>query len=393
MKPVVTLLALLLVAVPAGAGTLTGTVRNATTGQPVAGQDVVLLSLQGGMEVAATARSGAGGRFQLDHPSLGAAPMLLRVTYKGVNYHENVPPGASAADVTIYEPTDDPRAFRVHSRFVVLQPNGPALLVGEEFLIVNASEPPVAYYKPDGTFEFFLPEGAELAQVSAWGPSGMPLVQGTMDKGGSRMAIAFPFRPGENGVRISYQMPYPGNRATVRVSSPYPAERVMLAAPPEVELAGAGFQPAGTEQGYALYARDALPPGATIEFTVSGAGSLAAEGGAEGAPGQAAASGSVQMMPPRLDSLKWVLIAGFGALFALGAIYLWRKPRMLGAAAPAGMAPAQAEVNRQVSHSLDELKDTLFRLELRRQAGTISEEDYAAEYARAQKQLRDLVKG
>jgi hypothetical protein len=50
-------------------------------------------------------------------------------------------------------------------------------------------------------------------------------------------------------------------------------------------------------------------------------------------------------------------------------------------------------MDRQVSHSLDELKDTLFRLELRRQAGTISEEDYARERSRAEKILRDLVRG
>ena len=39
------------------------------------------------------------------------------------------------------------------------------------------------------------------------------------------------------------------------------------------------------------------------------------------------------------------------------------------------------------------LKDTLFRLELRRQAGTISEEEYNQERARAEKVLRDLVRG
>jgi hypothetical protein len=46
-----------------------------------------------------------------------------------------------------------------------------------------------------------------------------------------------------------------------------------------------------------------------------------------------------------------------------------------------------------VQGSLDELKETLFRLELRRQAGTINEEDYELEHARIQKHLRELVKG
>ena len=51
------------------------------------------------------------------------------------------------------------------------------------------------------------------------------------------------------------------------------------------------------------------------------------------------------------------------------------------------------QVDAAVNTSLDSLKDTLFRLELRRQAGTISEEEYAQERARAEKVLRDLVRG
>jgi hypothetical protein len=43
--------------------------------------------------------------------------------------------------------------------------------------------------------------------------------------------------------------------------------------------------------------------------------------------------------------------------------------------------------------SLDALKDQLFRLELRRQAGTIGDEEYARERAKAEHVLRDLVRG
>jgi hypothetical protein len=43
--------------------------------------------------------------------------------------------------------------------------------------------------------------------------------------------------------------------------------------------------------------------------------------------------------------------------------------------------------------SLDALKDQLFRLELRRQAGTIGDEEYARERAKAEQVLRDLVRG
>jgi hypothetical protein len=50
-------------------------------------------------------------------------------------------------------------------------------------------------------------------------------------------------------------------------------------------------------------------------------------------------------------------------------------------------------VNAAVATSLEYLKDQLFRLELRHQAGTIPDEEYASERARAEKVLRDLVRG
>ena len=101
-------------------------------------------------------------------------------------------------------------------------------------------------------------------------------------------------------------------------------------------------------------------------------------------------------------------------MFALGAILLARKPVTVVANVTAGatesvpaakprkaqtspatqQAPVSfAQVDAAVGTSLDSLKDTLFRLELRRQAGTISEEEYARERARAEKVLRDLVRG
>ena len=62
-------------------------------------------------------------------------------------------------------------------------------------------------------------------------------------------------------------------------------------------------------------------------------------------------------------------------------------------AASASAATVASEVDREVRGSLDELKDSLFRLELRRQAGTISEEDYARERERIDATLRNLVRG
>ena len=393
-------LVVLLMASAAAAGTVSGVVRNGTNGAPAAGADVILLQLQGGMQAVANTKTDAQGRYHLEHPGIGRQPMLLRVNYRGVNFHQPVPPGRDTVAIEVFEPTADASVVQIASRMIALQPNGSVLLVGEEYTVQNRSKPPAAYYKAGGNFEFQVPEGAELAQVSAWGPSGMPVVQGTIDRGNHRFAIAFAFRPGDSGVRISYQMPYASNQAVVRAISPYAAQRVVVIAPPSLQVASLGLQPTGTEQGWNVYTRGGVPAGALFDISVSGtapppSASQEGEPEAQGRDSGGTAT-TVQALPNRLDNLKWVLVGGFGALFALGAGFLWRRragPVTDDGRAQAPQSVAAAKVTQDVNHSLDQLKDTLFRLELRRQAGTLSEEEYARERSRAEKVLRDLVKG
>jgi len=332
---------------------------------------------------------------------------------------------------------------------IVLQPNGSNLMVGEEYALQNQSQPPKAYFNEKGDFSFELPQGGQLGQVSSWGPSGMPVVQGTLDRGAGKYAIAYAFQPGDNGVRFSYQLPYPSNHTDVRLTSDYSVGRVMLVAPPTVQVNSAGFTPAGTEQGFNLYTRDSIPAGLPFDVSVSGTApppqaSQQGQGNDQDPEVNSRATAIVQALPNRLDSLRWVIIGGFAALFALGVLLLWRQPALARTAgampptpppgprkrkAPAAAAPHASAVAKQtfasvanaarsvwmaaqpartasavstadvssveseVQTGLDSLKDRLFRLELRRQAGTISEEDYARERARTEQILRELVRG
>ena len=234
--------------VPAGvaqAGTVHGTVKNGTTGKPAAGIEVILIQLQGGMQPVSNSKTDAQGQFIFDHPSLGAQPMLVRAVYRGVNFHQPVPPGTNELQLEVFDPTTDSKAIAVASRIVIFQPDGASLIVGEEYSVQNHSQPPQAYYRTDGNFEFTLPEKAELQQVAAWGPSGMPVVQATIDHGKNRYAVAFAFRPGESGVRYSYKLPYPGNTATVKIPSVYPGGRLLIVAPPTVQVPETGCNPRG----------------------------------------------------------------------------------------------------------------------------------------------------
>jgi hypothetical protein len=443
-------LLLIAFAAVASAGTVTGTIRNGTDGKIAAGVDVILIQLQGGMQPVVNTKSDAAGAFKFDFPAIGQQPMLIRAVYHGVMFHQPLPPGRDKVDVTVYEPSADSKIVNVGSRVVVFQPNGGNLLVGEEYALQNQSQPPKAFYNENGDFQFQLPQGSQLGQVSSWGPSGMPVVQGTKDRGKGKYAIAYAFQPGDNGVRFSYQLPYPSNHADLRLTSDYSVGRVMLVAPPSVTIKSEGFAAAGTEQGFNLYTRDSLPAGFPFDVSVSGTApppQASQEPGNDQDPSvNSRANETIQALPNRLDSLRWIIIGGFAALIAIGVLLLWRQPvlaQVSGAAdlrlpappvqgprkrkaqaapapppkasvaeqaktapVPAVSAAAQparsasavatAEVSgveAEVQNSLESLKDKLFRLELRRQAGTISEEDYARERARTEAVLRELVRG
>ena len=409
--------------------TVHGTVKNGTTGKPAPDVEVVLIQLQGGMQPVLNSKTDAQGKFTFDHPSIGAQPMLVRAVYRGINFHTALPPGRNELEVQVFEPSRDPKTIKVETHFVVFQPNGSTLEVGEEFAIRNDSQPAQAYFRPDGNFEFAIPEGASLKQIAAQGPSGMPVVQAPIDRGKNKYSVAYAFRPGENGVRFSYEIPYTGNAATIKLPTVYPGARLVLVAPPTVQVTGEGLQSGGQEQGMNLYSRDGLAANSTMAVSVSGtapppSGNDSADADAgpqnrEAQQGSGPASGAtIQVVPGRLDGLKWYIVGGFLCLFALMAMILARRPvvamagglsdgvavppspkppRKAGSSSTAAAASSPtanlAEVDAAVGTSLDALKDTLFRLELRRQAGTISEDEYNQERGRAEKVLRDLVRG
>jgi hypothetical protein len=415
----------------AEAGTVHGTVTNGTTGKPAVGVDVILIQLQGGMQPVANSKSDAKGEFTFDNPGLGAQPMLVRAVYHGINFHQPVPPGSSNVQVSVFEASTDAKTINVPSHVVVFQPSGATLIIGEEYQIENKSQPPQAYYRADGNFDFALPEKSQLQQVAASGPTGMPVVQAPIDKKNNRYSIAYAFRPGQSMVRYSYEIPYPGNAATVKISTIYPGGRLIVVAPPTMQVSGDGLAAGGQEQGMNLYGREDVPAGTLVAVNVSGtAPPPDAGGGAEqGQQGRDAQQGGgaggvpIQQVPGRLETLKLPLIVGFVVVFGLLAILLWRKPVVAyagptapeenesapkpkgtnaivasrastaTATVPTNGAASLADVDAAIGTSLDALKERLFRLELRHQAGTISEQEYAQERARAEKVLRDLVRG
>ena len=434
MRPhiLTTIFVTLLTASMASAGTVNGTVVNRTTGKPAPNVDLTLLSPTQGMREIASAKSDAEGRFTATSDAIGMGPVLIRATYHDVSFNTFLPPGRPEVEVEIYEISKDPKTISVSSHVVIFQPQGDRLVGAEEYSVQNGSQPPAAYFRTEGNFDFAIPENGTIGQVTTTSSMGMPVTQAAIDKGKGHFAIAYPIRPGQTNVRLSYELPYPNNSATLKLPATYPGMKLLVVAPPGVTVTGDGLTSAGQEQGMMVFAHDPLAAKAALSVSLSGVGSPQSTGGTgqgqdNAQEGNSRTGPEVTAAPSRLDDFKWYLLGGLAALFAMGAILLTRKqvvvaegsadrapsvkpaksmtpskskksppspqPTPSAASTNSNSSKAAAAIDQQVSVSMDSLKDQIFRLELRRQAGTISEEDYAREKAQVEKLLRDLVRG
>jgi hypothetical protein len=407
----------------AKAGTVTGTVTNATTGKPAAATEVILLSLQGGMSPVGNTKTDAQGQFTFDNPGIGAGPMLIRAVYKGVNFHQPLPPGTNTVAVTVFDISGDPKTVNVPSHLIIFQPNGTSLTVAEQLLVRNETKPPVAFFRADGNFQLTLPEKAELKQIAAAGPAGMPVSQTPIELGKDKYAFAFAFRPGDNEVRLAYELPYAGDTATIKLTPSHGEQRVILVVPPTVTVAGDQLNAAGQEQGMNLFEHTLAAGASAFTVKLSGTAPPPQESAPSGDAQQSANSRQggeenqgggvpIQVVPGRLDSMMLPVILILVIGFIIGGYLLSQKKIVVAggdgghvdvpaasaklnktAKTPEVTAPTMAAIDQQAATSLDSLKELIFKLELRKQAGTISDEEYAAERARAEKILRDLVRG
>jgi hypothetical protein len=200
---------------------------------------------------------------------------------------------------------------------------------------------------------------------------------------------------------------YPQNAATLRLGSPYAVQNVLVVAPPPVSVQGEGFASRGVEQGWNVFGRENVGAARVFELKVAGF-APPPQNDPNAPPPQGAAGGAtstgVSVVPQRLDNLKWVLLIGLGALFALGGFLLWKHTLLQPSAVSAGVSgtkqnagadsaasDAMKQIEQQALGSLDAVKELLLRIEIRKQAGTISEAEYQNERRRAEEMLRKFL--
>ncbi len=422
-------LAILLLSAFAAAQTLTGTVKNSTTGKPSSGDEVVLIKLGAGMEEVAHTKTDSKGNFTFKLED-GEGPHLVRAIHQGVTYHQMAPPGTTSVDLKVYDSGKKIDGIEVVADIMRLQVEQGQLEVTREFAVQNSSKPPRTQAN-DRNLEFYLPEGARITESSAVTEHGNPLkTTPQQEDERNRYSFDFPLRPGITQFQVSYQLQYSGS-ASIDPRSLYPLQHFVAILPKAMNFSPAGganfkFMNDPNQPDANVQLASATTAGQPLTFKVSGEGTLQARvEGSNGQGGGMAAGqsdsrpggglGAPSDAPDPLDQYRWYILGGFAVILVGGAIYISMRRRTTSAGGPATAAaqrPAENYVEYQTADAatpaagaaaplaaasssgmlLEGLKEELFQLEVERQQGKISPQEYDKTKAALDQTLQRALK-
>jgi hypothetical protein len=422
---------LLLALASAPAQTLSGTVTNGTTNKPAAGDEVILINLTTGMEIAANTKADSNGKFSFTLTG-GAGPHLIRAVHQGVTYHQMAPPGVNSVDVNVYDVATKVTGLSVTADVIRFQADSGSMQ-GVRLFVVNNTSSPAKTQMNDHNFEFYLPPGAKIEQVQARAPNGQPIgSEAAPQAEKNRYAINFPLRPGETQFQLEFTLPYTGE-IKIDPKPLYPAEHFVVVLPKTMQFKAANPQSFQSMQDpsqgdSSVEVARQTQPGQPLGFTLTGNGVITESPGsiASGAARQQDQMQQQQQQPDQpqtrdnrpggglgvpidapdaLQQYRWPILGAFALLLAIGGWVVTKRQPVTAVAAtstakpgaassghsaavhpttPTAPAPATSAVSAPAARSsmlLEALKEELFQLEVEKKQGKITSEDY--EKARA----------
>ncbi len=367
---------------------ITGVVTNGTNGKPAAGVEVVLVDPMQGMAELVKAKTDQQGRFSLQ---AGAAegPRLVRATRDGVNYFRMAPPGTSNVSLDVYDAAKKVEGIEGTADVIRVQAQGSTLQVVELLAVNNVSSPPMTMTADHG-FEVAMPPGAQLGGADAQGPNGQPITispQPLAQKG--HYSIPYALKPGETRFQLAYELPYNGE-ASFAPALLHSWKHVVLVLPASISFKpknAALFQHMDDQADGNVQVASNVKPGQDLSFRISGTGSFpqspeetaqaAAPNARDSRPG--GGLGPPIDAPDALARYRWLILGALAVVLAGGAyISVSRAPKPEAAAetAPETPAPTTSSVAADGQALLEAIKNELFQLEIERQQGILSEEDY-----------------
>jgi hypothetical protein len=343
-------------------GTVTGVVRNQTTGRPAAGDTVVLLRLENGMQEEARTSTAANGKFGLPFHQ-DSVERLVRVIHQGVNYDQKLA-GNSAGEIAVYDSVASVQGLTASVGILQIESEGGMLKITEMYSIRNNSNPPVTQRSPKN-FEIDVPPDALLDSLQAKRSGAVWVnLQPTPEDAQKekRYLTDFPLRPGDTLFQFVYRVPQ-SEGASLDVKLPYPTSRFAVLHSPSLSFQaepGAYTNPGRVrgmklEQATSKTLLTEAPP-----FTVSPADQAAAEPNPARAPALHEPVGEKPESRNRTSIFLLLLVPG--ALFCAVLIYVARRRR----------------TGAGESRDLEKLKQQLLSLETSRISGAVSSDQYAA---------------
>jgi hypothetical protein len=415
--------AILLLTALAFSQTLTGTVKNATTNKPSAGDEVVLLKLSQGMEEGGRTTSDAKGNFSFTLDD-AQSPHLIRVIHQEVTYHRMAPPGTTSVEVNVYDVAKKlDSGLKVVADIMRLQVEQGQLEVVRMFAVENTSKPPRTQMN-ERNLEFYVPEGAKIIGGQAVTQGGQPINSAPVpeDEKKTKYSFIFPLRPGTTQFQVAYQLPYTGS-ANIDPKSLYPMQHFVAILPKSIQFtpaaSGAVFQPMNdpnqTDANVQVASNTTL--GQNLAFKISGEGKLQERQEGTGAQGESAQGESAEAAPadnanrpggglgPPIDApdplqkYRWYILGGFAAVLVVGGIFVASRQQAQARAARSKVVPLRpdspgAEVEDELAYNsvpassapyrtqprpsllLEGIKEELFQLELDRKQNKISPSEY-----------------
>jgi hypothetical protein len=374
---------------------LRGTVTNGTTKKPAAGDDVLLLKLDKGMDEEVRTKANARGEFSFELPE-SQTMRAVRVRHQNVNYFQPVMPGSTSVTVTVYEAATLVPGVHQTNQSVIMEAQGNTLRVYEIFNVRNDSQPP----RTQPAFSFYLPEGAKVESGQAMREGGMPLRVAAVPQGGNRYSVPYPLMPGATHIEFPYTLAYAGT-LKFQPKLAGAVEKFYVVTPKSMSFAaesGAQYQTTEAEsvapdlKGMDMHVASNTTDEKQLAFSVTGEGRIpqqtaqagrGQEGNARGdednRPG--GGMGIPNERPNPLSSGEWKFLGVLTLFMAAGATIVFVTARGQGAV-------AAAQPPNQSSPVLDVLKEEMFELEAERLQGKINSEEYETAKAALVKTLQ-----
>jgi hypothetical protein len=429
---------LLLLASFAAAQNITGTVTNGTTGKPSAGDEVTLLSLSQGMQEIGSTKSDVQGRFTFPAPTDAQAPHMVRVTHQGVGYFPQggpLMPGSTTANITVYDAAKKVDGLSQTVEVDRLQSDGKTLQGIALYAVSNKSQPPRTQADEKGTFEIVLPAGAELESAEAKGPGGQPIAtDASPGAEKNHYMLSYPLRPGETQFQVSYHLPYSGEASfspkALREVQHFVVmmPKTMTFTAKEPQQFQAMTDPQMTDPRTTVMVATAVKPGQDLSFRVAGSGVFPTDnqqggqtasdsGGAMGGS-QAAANdnrpggglGAPIDAPDPLHEYRAYILGAFALVLVMGGAYIVSRSNRPQPATVAAGTPGRVEIESAAAAGdfadfieptapardrsallLEAMKEELFQLEMDRQQGRITPEEYAKSKAALDETIRRAI--